>query len=311
MLFEERLEIPEPASISGWKEVPIIESGETLIRLNDVYPRIEVGAEYFRQGILGASSLQYLRLGATERLIQAASMLPNEFKLVIFDAFRPLSVQEALFNDQLQRLREQHPSLTEDQLIDETQRYISLPSSSPTRPSPHVTGGAVDVSIVGRGGILLDMGTPFDYFGPEAQTAYFRNRSNWEDIHNNRRLLYTIMTKVGFTNYFEEWWHFDFGNQFWGKVTGQPAIYGLAYLKSLSGGIPEYITVSNSESVIYSIKADSPIETFSPRFGLAGNPDQLDATLKDLSNLHHSNFAIKQQLAEVIIRRHGVHKFAW
>jgi D-alanyl-D-alanine dipeptidase len=34
------------------------------------------------------------------------------------------------------------------------------------------------------------------------------------------------MEKTGFTSYEYEWWHYDFGNIFWEKATGQPAIFG-------------------------------------------------------------------------------------
>ena len=29
----------------------------------------------------------------------------------------------------------------------------------------------------------------------------------------------------GFTAYLEEWWHFDYGDQFWGLATGRAARY--------------------------------------------------------------------------------------
>ena len=44
----------------------------------------------------------------------------------------------------------------------------------------------------------------------------------------NRRLLWNVMTQVGFSNYPEEWWHFDFGNQFDAIQSGRQAIYGAA-----------------------------------------------------------------------------------
>jgi hypothetical protein len=33
------------------------------------------------------------------------------------------------------------------------------------------------------------------------------------------------MSAQGFTAYVEEWWHFDYGDQFWGLVTERPARY--------------------------------------------------------------------------------------
>lgn len=47
-------------------------------------------------------------------------------------------------------------------------------------------------------------------------------------VHGNRRLLYTVMVEAGFTNYPLEWWHYDYGDQFWGHLSKRDAIYGLA-----------------------------------------------------------------------------------
>ena len=33
------------------------------------------------------------------------------------------------------------------------------------------------------------------------------------------------MAAQGFTAYLEEWWHFDYGDQFWGLATGRAACY--------------------------------------------------------------------------------------
>jgi D-alanyl-D-alanine dipeptidase len=81
------------------------------------------------------------------------------------------------------------------------------------------------------------MGTEFDHFGPEAATRYFEDKLLKAETLTieeysclqNRRLLFHVLAEVGFTNYHEEWWHFDYGNQFWGKITGKQAIYGPVY----------------------------------------------------------------------------------
>jgi D-alanyl-D-alanine dipeptidase len=78
------------------------------------------------------------------------------------------------------------------------------------------------------------MGTEFDAFEDNAQTRYFENMiaqgqrlsPKEETAAENRRLLFHVLTSVGFTNHLEEWWHYDFGNQFWGCIKKQPAIYG-------------------------------------------------------------------------------------
>ena len=71
------------------------------------------------------------------------------------------------------------------------------------------------------------MGTAFDAFTPLAATAALEG----EDcpVAANRRLLYTAMTAVGFTNYPEEWWHYDYGDLFWAAMTGKDALYASIY----------------------------------------------------------------------------------
>lgn len=306
------LEIPKPESIAGWKGVAIEECGEPLIRLNDLDPKIEIEAEYYRMGIKGASPTQYLCQGAVERLLHAASLLPRDHRLLVFDAYRSLTVQATLFDDQVESLKLLHPGLNDAQLREVAQRYVSIPSDNPEKPSPHATGGAVDLSIVGPGGVLLDMGTKFDHFGEEAQTAYYKNMLPYSHIHDNRRLLYTVMIRAGFTNYFEEWWHFDFGNQFWGKVTGQTAIYGLVDFDTLNGKAADDPTIPHDvDTVIYRVRSEGNPEIIGPKFGLAGRPEDLYSTLQQLLILTHPHFGIKQQLVEIIIRKNRVHRFAF
>jgi len=219
--------IPELRPSNGWKELPIKECGEPLICLNGVHLQITVDVQYTKSGIRTASNLQYARLSVAEKLSQAASSLPSRMKLVIWDAWRPLEVQQELFNNYREKLKLEHSQLSFEELTNMTQRYVSLPSSDPAKPSPHYTGGAVDLSILDPNGHPLDMGTSFDHFGPEAAVQFFEENKINITARENRRLLYYTLSEVGFSVYEEEWWHFDFGNQFDGARSNKPvAIYG-------------------------------------------------------------------------------------
>lgn len=228
MLKELLLEIPNPASIDGWKDVLITESGEDLICTNGLHDRILVDPQYTKMNLPNALSSMYLRVGAFMRLVTAADNLPSGYKFVVWDAFRPREVQESLFNTFKSVLRLKHPNASDEKLDLITQTYVSKPSLDPAKPSPHITGGAIDLTVQGANGRLLDMGTDFDHFGIEAQTAYFKYTPDGQTIHNNRAILYTAMAKSGFTNYPEEWWHFDYGNQFWAFIKHTKAIYSAA-----------------------------------------------------------------------------------
>lgn len=302
------VEIPDPVSMAGWKEVAIEESGQSLIDLDNLDPRIQVVPQYLRQGIPGALSRMYLRQEAVERLIEAARLLPEGYELVVYDSYRPLEVQASLFNTFKNQLQEQYPQKSEDELVVLTQTYVSLPSKDPARPSPHATGGAVDLSVICSSGLPLDMGTDFNSFEIVAQTAYFKRDRKAESIHQNRRLLYMVMTQAGFTNYPEEWWHYDFGNQFWGKITGEKAKYGLADIEKLNGRDLGPL-IGNIDSVFYKLHAEGVLDR-SVRIGLAGPKNDLATVIEKLSNLQSPYFGVKQQLADIIARKHNVHRFA-
>lgn len=127
-------------------------------------------------------------------------------------------------------LARKNPEWNNDRLNKETQTYVSLPSSDPKKPSPHNTGGAIDLSLCDFENKPLPMGVPFDFFGKESSTNYYENLPNItpEQIvyRNNRRLLFHIMSRAGFTNYEEEFWHYDFGNQFDAVRKNAVAVYG-------------------------------------------------------------------------------------
>jgi D-alanyl-D-alanine dipeptidase len=223
--------IPPIKSVFGWKQIEIDECGEPLIELNMLAPGlIIVDAQYHNRQIRHASDTLYARESVSERLAMASRMLPEEHRLLIWDAWRPLEVQQALFDSYLEELRKLKSDMPEETLEETAQAYVSLPSSDPCKPSPHYTGGAVDLTIMGPDEMPLLMGTEFDHFGEEASTLYFENRPLQQGeklLRNNRRLLYHTMVNADFSGYDEEWWHFDFGNQFDAARTGKTnAIFG-------------------------------------------------------------------------------------
>jgi D-alanyl-D-alanine dipeptidase len=219
-------EIPPARQMGAWREVPISESNQPLICLNDLSSNIIVSPQYYLSGIMSASDRIFLRQGAAEKLIQAAAFLPQGFKFIAFDGYRPLEVQQELFSQFSEKLRAENPDRSEEEILHMTETYVSMPSIDPIKPSPHITGGAIDLSIVDSEGIEVDMGTPFDSFDMSSRTDFFKTTN--PTYHRNRSILYEAMVRVGFTNYPEEWWHYDFGNQFWGFLNKAHALYGLA-----------------------------------------------------------------------------------
>ncbi|HPC39096.1 MAG TPA: M15 family metallopeptidase [Exilispira sp.] len=229
-------EIPEGKKLN-WdliRSIPIYENNEPLVPLN-LYPeRILCHPEYFIQQIANAMPVLYAREGLYKKLIEASKNLPKGFKFVVYDAYRPVEVQKSLFDSYKNKLAKQNPTMNEDQLIALTLNFVSLPSEDPKKPSAHSTGGSIDLTIVDDEGKLLDMGSYFDDMGDIVITTYFEEKLKKGEklgekelkIIENRRLLYNIMIEQGFTNFVNEWWHYDYGNQLWAYNGNHPnAIY--------------------------------------------------------------------------------------
>ena len=228
---------PRPFSWKASRLVPIEECGEPLVPASLVPEKILSRPQYFLHRIEGAVPECYVRKTVLARLLEAASLLPSGYRFVLLDAWRPRQVQTTLFQKFRFELREKMPLLDDQEITTLATQFVSPPSLNPTSPSPHVTGGAVDLTLVDETGCCLPMGTAFDETKDRSLTNYFerklasKERLEGEEMEflRNRRVLYGVMTRAGFTNYPEEWWHYEYGNQNWALLKGEgAAIYGVA-----------------------------------------------------------------------------------
>lgn len=208
--------------------LPVRECGEEMVPLSTLSARISVYPAYYAQGYAGTTPEAYLRKEAARRLASAAEQLPSGYELVVLDGWRSFEVQASLYEGFRQSLLLQgwQDGAT---LAEELRKFVAPPTTDITKPSPHLSGGAVDLTIAGPNG-WLDMGTDFDDFTEAAATRHYEELSqpteNEIAIRNNRRLLYHLMTSAGFVNYAKEWWHFEYGTRSWGQQTHQKPIYG-------------------------------------------------------------------------------------
>ena len=116
-----------------------------------------------------------------------------------------------------------HPDQPAEALEEAAACYVTPPSRARDAPPPHLTGGAVDLTLGDGDGRPLDLGTDFDAFVPAAGARALEDLA--VPARDRRRLLFWTMSAQGFTAYREEWWHFDLGDQFWGLVRGCAARY--------------------------------------------------------------------------------------
>jgi D-alanyl-D-alanine dipeptidase len=229
-----------PAPAPEWARVhqaPVRECGQPLVPLSLAPERILVRPAYHVAGIPGALPECHAREEVQKRLWAAQALLPPFLRLVILDAWRGVRVQTALYDQCRAALARAHPGADAAALDEMTGRFVALPSVEPGRPSPHVTGGAVDLTLATVAGAPLWFGAAFDFPGPVSFTRHFEERLDAGETLDdrgrtaleNRRLLHHVMTQAGFVNYHAEWWHFEYGTQRWALLTGQAeARYGVA-----------------------------------------------------------------------------------
>lgn len=189
----------------------IKECGEPLVDIEDEAERLGISM-IFSPVAPEYSTKMYLRSGVIQRLLKAAHRLQkrsdSQYVLEIYDTFRPLELQRKLF-EKIQKEIIEKEGLYGKALWERTTQFIADPKLCP----PHSTGGAVDLTIVDiKTKKELDMGTTVDTIDSKAHTW---NAGITAEQKKNRKLLYDVMTNVGFVNLASEWWHFSYGDQYW------------------------------------------------------------------------------------------------
>ncbi|WP_275286586.1 M15 family metallopeptidase [Halomonas elongata] len=218
--------------------LPIAGSDEPLVPMSLAPPPIKVFPAYARMGIPGAIDECYVREGVYRRLLAVARALPERLSLLVLDGWRPWRVQQYLFETLQATIQANHPGLDDQELLVRTREFVAQPSTEPTAPSPHLTGGAVDVTLCDADGLPLDMGTLFDEAVPtshaDALEVELEEGDRRHQARKNRRLLYHAMHAQGFTNLPSEWWHYDLGDQLWAHYGGHAsAHYGPTELDTI------------------------------------------------------------------------------
>jgi len=226
-----------------YKVIPIQECGEPLVALPDKtfafvhpHPYEKLGAPYDEK------SPFYVRQSVLERLLQAQHRLQAThpgWKIQIFDAYRPLAVQQYMmdhtFAEVLQERGLQTQDLTEPEraaILGLVYEFWAAPDPDPTRPPPHSTGGAVDITLVDAVGQVVEMGSPIDELSPRSYPNHFAasQQALEQTFHAHREVLNRVMVEAGFQRHPGEWWHFCYGDQMWAWLMHQadPTVEAIA-----------------------------------------------------------------------------------
>lgn len=229
----------------GYRHIPIAEGGELYheptVKLAD--HGIAGQAYYSRPNattsrpVGGVDKSLCLRRSVVEKLqsINQFLSLPSvteffggEVELYVEDGLRSTGLQSQLFHELIPAaLRRQHPDMTDSAVIERRDQIIARPPTT-DNPSPHTTGGAVDLRLRFKPspwtpdfipGSFVSMGHTDGDTGPRNNPDYFEDTppmtTEETRAQQHRRLLYHLMTSRGFTINPHEWWHFDYGNQLW------------------------------------------------------------------------------------------------
>jgi D-alanyl-D-alanine dipeptidase len=200
---------------------PLVSIPPEILILESPHPYQKLGANY--QG----KSPYSLRQGVLDALIKAQNQLQSihlDWKIKVFDAYRPIEVQRFMVNYTFDfMLAKNHLNLEElapeetEKIWQKVYQFWAIPSDNPATPPPHSTGAAVDVTLVDQTGKIVDFGGEIDEISPRSFPNYYAKSplKIEKEYHNNRELLRQIMEDNGLIRHPQEWWHFSLGDQMW------------------------------------------------------------------------------------------------
>lgn len=251
-LYYERARTQEAWAENDWHTMLIIDNNEPLVELSHTI----CCPFYFDKMGIGKNQKIFVRESLQSMLYKAWEITQFfGYDLAVYDGWRSVLVQETLYWLYMKNtIAQVEPSLKEKiemlhgsfdieqwfaSLPEQAQEtlhaanrlYISWPSKDPMCPSPHTTGGAVDVWLH-KDGEPVDMGVKFDTMTLQSGAFYHLGPPNGEkvpwnsEVNRARTILLYAMLKSGFSCYPGEFWHFNYGNQMDSVIKKRPAKYG-------------------------------------------------------------------------------------
>lgn len=196
---------------NAWASLP-----EGFVYVDEVIPSIKQELRYFgNNNFVGRPIHGYRanRVILTKSAASALRVVQEELSIfglsiLVFDAYRP---QQAV-DDFVTWSKNLSDTKTKSTYYPRVSKEILFAQGYIAERSGHSRGSTVDLTIVSKNAPFepLDMGTGFDFFGPESWPNYAGISTQQRA---NRLLLQNIMVKHGFNPYPQEWWHFTLKNE--------------------------------------------------------------------------------------------------
>ncbi|NJL82661.1 MAG: D-alanyl-D-alanine dipeptidase [Chloroflexaceae bacterium] len=230
-----------------YQQIPINECGEPLWPIPPEQFFLELPPPYAKLGAdYGGKSPFYLRQGVLSALHLAQvhlQQLHPYWRFKIFDAYRPVAVQQFMVDYTFASLLQTHQldraNLTPAQaqaLWEQVFQLWAPPSRDRQTPPPHSTGSAIDLTLCDANGNSLDLGSAIDEFQGAAPDYYANNPDlKSQTYHHRRQVLNQSLQSAGFRRHPGEWWHFSLGDQLWAWQRNQET--GSTQFNARYGGI--------------------------------------------------------------------------
>lgn len=121
------------------------------------------------------------------------------YTVIIYDAYRPTSVQQRWFD------------------VVRVHKWVADPSIG--MGGVHDRGTAIDMSLIDSKGNLLEMPTPMHTFTEESSRL---SETMTDEARKNMDYMLSVMVQCGFTYINSEWWHFQDVNTMYYLPTDHP-----------------------------------------------------------------------------------------
>lgn len=125
------------------------DNGEPLVDIK------KANVTLFFGGRLTKEKEVLLRQSVANKILTASKSLPAGICFIVYDAYRPLSVQQEAWDKKYAYFKTLYPDETDEQITLRTKRVIADPRRG---HGGHQTGGAIDIGLCDKNGVELDMG---------------------------------------------------------------------------------------------------------------------------------------------------------
>ena len=179
---------------------------EGLVDVQQINAAIQIDLKYtttdnfLRERLYTSLQKAYLQKDVALRLSEVQKELSRKhpgYQLLIYDAVRPVSVQEKMWK------------ALDSLPVKERIKFVSNPKNL----SLHNMGAAIDLTILNANGEALDMGAGFDDIRkiayPCLEDSFLKVGQLTPLQVQNRQILRSAMLMQGFRQLPTEWWHFN------------------------------------------------------------------------------------------------------